>query len=281
MTRIAEIVVEVAAARRAGAERAAWAAGAQGIETRDQDHGVPRGRVQVVWWAPSPLAKPIAAKVRAELGPDARVATRSVDASWLPAARPRKLGAGFVVVGPDDRRPDVRGRRALALDANLGFGDGLHPTTRLCVEALERVSMPARVLDVGTGTGVLSLVAAHLGAERLTATDIDPLALHAARANLRRNGVRVRLRSELPSGRFGLVVANLYLEPLLRLLPQLCARADTVIVSGFGVASAAHVRARFEALDFAVERKTTRARFACVTATRRPTTHGARARRRA
>lgn len=271
MTRVAEIVVEVPLGGRAAAERVAWAAGAQGLETRDGDHGVGRGRVQIVWWTPGALGTALARKVRAELGPAASVRTRLVDAAWLPPPRPRALGKGFVVVGADDARSHVRGRRALAIEASLGFGDGVHATTRLCVEALERLApLPARVLDVGTGTGVLSIVASLLGAKAIAATDIDPLALHAARENLRRNAVRARLTATLPKGPFGLVVANLYFEPLLALLPELCARADVLVVSGFGVGSTPRVVEALRGQGLRPARPRTREGFACLTAARPP-----------
>lgn len=79
----------------------------------------------------------------------------------------------------------------LYLDAGMAFGTGTHETTQLCVEALEALPRPPRsLLDVGTGTGILSLVALKLGAERARGTDIDPVAVAAARDNARDNGVR-------------------------------------------------------------------------------------------
>lgn len=269
--RLAEIVVDVPASARGVAERAAYASGAQGLEVRDADTGATNGRVQVVWWAPEGVRHAIARAVRSQLDSvrGARVATRLVDAAWMKPPRPRNLGARFVVVGPDESRGRIRGRIALPIEASLGFGDGLHPTTALCVEAMERRAMPARVLDVGTGTGVLSIVASKLGAETIVATDVDPLALHAARDNLARNGVQARLSRALPRGRFDLVIANVYFEPLLGLLPELSRRADTLILSGFGVGSTPKI---VDALPgFACERPRTRQGFACLTATRRPT----------
>lgn len=272
MIRVAEILVDVPVGARAHAERAAWKAGAQGLEIRDLETGVEKGRVQVVWWAPAGAVRHAVLRVvRQELRqvPTARVSSRLVEAAWLRPPRPRNLGAGFVVVGPDDPRRLIRGRVALPIEAALGFGDGFHPTTALCVEAMERLEVPARVLDVGTGTGVLTIVAARLGARTLAATDIDPLALQAARTNLARNGVAARVGRVMPRGRFDLVVANLYFAPLLALLPQLGARADrTLVVSGFGVSSAPRVAEALGALGFAPGRARTRQGFACLTATR-------------
>ena len=264
--RIAEITITVPGGRRAEAERLAYAAGAQGLEVRDADTGL-RDRVQIVWWAPLSVRRAILRMVRAK---GVEVAARVVEASWMPAPRARNLGTRFVVVGPDDGRARVRGRVALPLEASLGFGDGLHPTTALCVEAMERLAIPTSVLDVGTGTGVLAIVAARLGAERVVATDVDPLAREAARGNLVRCGVSAKLRADLPGGRFGLVVSNLYFEPLLGLLPELTARAGTLVVSGFGLGSSPTVAARIRELGLSPARARTRAGFACITATRPP-----------
>lgn len=269
--RVAEIVVDVPSSARGAAERVAYASGAQGIELRDADTGATNGRVQIVWWAPEGVRHAIARAVRDALHSvrDARITTRLVDAAWLKPPRPRSLGAKFVVVGPDETKQRLRGRIALSIEATLGFGDGFHPTTALCVEAMERIAMPRRVVDVGTGTGVLSIVAAKLGAESIVATDVDPLALHAARDNLARNGVHARLSRALPRGRFDLVIANVYFEPLVGLLPELAKHGDILILSGFGVGSTPKI---VDALPgFACERPRTRQGFACVTATRRPT----------
>ena len=76
------------------------------------------------------------------------------------------------------------------LDPGMAFGTGLHPSTRLCIAALEEIVQPGdRVLDVGTGSGVLSIVAHKLGAAAILATDIDPIAVDVAGENAARNGV--------------------------------------------------------------------------------------------
>ncbi len=76
------------------------------------------------------------------------------------------------------------------LDPGMAFGTGLHPTTRLCIAALEEVVQPGdTVLDVGTGSGVLSIVAAKLGATSILATDIDPIAVQVTHENVAINGL--------------------------------------------------------------------------------------------
>ncbi|MBI4233547.1 MAG: 50S ribosomal protein L11 methyltransferase [Chloroflexi bacterium] len=108
------------------------------------------------------------------------------------------------------------GELVVRLDPGLAFGTGHHPTTRMCLEALERLLTPgARVLDLGTGSGVLAITAALLGASQVAALDTDATAVRAARANARLNRVgRVVkvFRGTLPweSGEsFNLVLANI------------------------------------------------------------------------
>ena len=134
----------------------------------------------------------------------------------------------------------------LALDPGMAFGTGLHPTTRLCLAAIEAVAdrraSPgggARVLDVGCGSGILAIAALRLGAATALGVDVDPIALEATRANARRNRVARRLRTQdgsLPSGQppFDLVLANLIASLLVRLAPEL---ASEVRPQGLLIAS--------------------------------------------
>src|SRR5690606_1905850 len=128
--------------------------------------GAPLGRVIVRLWVPSGDA----ARARRALGRALGEGVAITIGAKLraSAARPVPVGRGFVVAPPGEPTgARWRGRTPLFLDAGEAFGDGAHPTTALCVAALER--MPprslrrARVLDVGTGTGVLALVAALRG----------------------------------------------------------------------------------------------------------------------
>jgi ribosomal protein L11 methyltransferase len=117
----------------------------------------------------------------------------------------------------------------IELDPGMAFGTGLHPSTRLCLAALEdTVAAGDHVLDVGTGSGVLAVAALKLGAAQVLATDIDPIAVAVAQENLGLNGyaagpegsVEVRQASvpEGVAGRFQVVVANILAEVLAGLL---------------------------------------------------------------
>ena len=114
----------------------------------------------------------------------------------------------------------------LILDPGMAFGTGSHPTTRRCLEWLERnVSSGCTVLDYGCGSGILAIAAARLGAGRVAGVDIDPLAVDAARANAERNGVVALFAdSAMPvAGEYDVVVANILSNPLRVLAPAICA----------------------------------------------------------
>ncbi len=115
----------------------------------------------------------------------------------------------------------------LILDPGMAFGTGSHPTTRLCLEWLERkVSAECSLLDYGCGSGILAIAAARLGAGRVAGVDIDPQAVEAAYANAERNGVISALFADSAqpvAGEYDLVVANILSNPLRVLAPAICA----------------------------------------------------------
>lgn len=121
--------------------------------------------------------------------------------------------------------PVPEDREAIYIDPGMAFGTGTHETTQLCAQALDallEVRPIENLLDVGTGTGILSIAAIKLGAQKATGTEIDPVALQAARENADENGVGDAFVDTLklpdhwgPS--FDVVVANILAEPLLSL----------------------------------------------------------------
>jgi ribosomal protein L11 methyltransferase len=120
---------------------------------------------------------------------------------------------------------------SVTIDPGMAFGTGSHPTTALCLERCDELlalKPGADVLDVGTGSGIIALLASKLGARRIVGTENDPVALDTARAGARLNGV-VGIEwllvdpAEVP-GRFGIVIANILLNTLEELAPQIAGK---------------------------------------------------------
>ena len=168
-------------------------------------------------------------------------------------------------------RPTWRRHRAapddvvLALDPGMAFGTGLHPTTRLCLAALERLAdrgavSDARVLDVGCGSGILAIAAARLGASEVLGVDTDAIAIEATEANATRNDVAGRVRARLGSlpsedGPRDVVLANLIASLLVTLARELrdeLTPAGTLLAGGIFADREPDVHAAFERVGLVV-----------------------------
>jgi len=200
--------------------------------------------------------------------------TRLVDeADWADAWKAHfpvmRIGRHVVI------RPTWRRHRAapddvvLALDPGMAFGTGLHPTTRLCLVALERLAdagrmTGARVLDVGCGSGILAIAAVRLGAADAVGVDTDPIAIESTLANARRNRLAPRIRASvgsLPTGEppFDVIAANLIAGVLVQIAAQLAAElaaGGRLVASGIFVDREGEVRHAFEAAGLAVTERT-------------------------
>lgn len=143
----------------------------------------------------------------------------------------------------------------IALDPGMAFGTGTHPTTRLCLAALEQVIDPGMtVLDLGTGSGVLSIAAAKQGAGSVLAVDIDEIAVASAKRNATLNGVADTVRIETGSldragEQYDLVLVNILSQVILSLLDQglgdVIRPGGMVIASGIIDDQEREVRAKF------------------------------------
>jgi ribosomal protein L11 methyltransferase len=169
----------------------------------------------------------------------------------------------------------------LAIDPGMAFGTGLHPTTRLCLTALESIADDgrvggARVLDVGCGSGILAIAAVKLGASDALGVDTDPIAIESTMANARRNRLARRIRARagsIPSGEpaFDLVLANLIagvLVPLAGALRDELRPGGTLVASGIFVDREAEVRSSFEASGLRVGRRAAEGDWVALVASR-------------
>lgn len=150
--------------------------------------------------------------------------------AWKESYHPLPIGHRLLVV-PSWLEPALDNTRlVIRMDPQMAFGSGTHATTRGCLEFLEALGETralGRVLDMGTGSGILAIWAALLGAERVIATDLDPIAVETANRNCSVNGVAACvevIESEaVPSGPFGTIVANILAKVLIQVAPQLVA----------------------------------------------------------
>lgn len=165
--------------------------------------------------------------------------------SSLEGLAPVRAGR-FLVHGSHDRDAVKVNDLAIEIEAALAFGTGHHGTTRGCLEALAgelKRRRPRRVLDVGTGTGILAFAAAKALKSTIVAGDLDPVAIEVARGNARLNGIAPWLRLYVApgvrhasaAGRYDVVFANILAKPLRLLAPSLArklAPGGSLILSG-------------------------------------------------
>jgi ribosomal protein L11 methyltransferase len=178
--------------------------------------------------------------------------------AWKQFFKPQRIGRRIVVKptwedflpGPDDL--------ILQIDPGMAFGTGLHATTRLCLRALEEHVTPGMAIaDVGTGSGILAVGAALLGAASIEATDIDPLAVRVAKENIAVNSVTDRINvyeaATPPSGTFDIVVANILADVILGMADALYSAVrpgGALIASGIIESRAEDVRRGLRAVGF-------------------------------
>lgn len=199
--------------------------------------------------------------------------------SWRDCYEQIEIGEKLVVVPEWMDAPD-NGRIALRLDPGIAFGTGSHPTTKLCLAALESYAAPGvRALDLGCGSGILGIGALLLGAESNTGCDVDPMAPEAAMANAALNGIgedKMRvyagdilkdasLRRTLGGG-YQLVLANIVADVIIALAAyarSFMAQDGVFICSGIIDDRADEVRAALERNGFTVVAHTSEEEWHC------------------
>lgn len=159
---------------------------------------------------------------------------------WMDNYHPMKFGRRLWVCPSWKDVPEPNAVN-LMLDPGLAFGTGTHPTTALCLAFLDSLTLDGKqVIDYGCGSGILGIAALLLGAEHVTAVDIDPQALEASLDNLQRNQLskdklQVFFPEKAPQDQADLVVANILAGPLVQLAPTLtalCKSGGQLILSG-------------------------------------------------
>jgi ribosomal protein L11 methyltransferase len=234
-----------------------WEHGTLGVEMLPGQAGV--SRLLAYFSAPaSELQRVIEAL---DGGPALSVEPAAVpDVDWVARFRETfsAMDVGAFTIAPAWDRPArvAAGRHLLLIDPGRAFGTGTHETTRLCLRTLEQIFAQRQVhsmLDVGTGTGILAIAGALLGAQRVTALDNDPEALASARCHAALNGIRLGLvqgdgARGVTACAFDVIVANITAPLLRQRSPEILAAAAPgadVVLSGLLVQEADSVAAAY------------------------------------
>ncbi|GGK35098.1 50S ribosomal protein L11 methyltransferase [Salinarimonas ramus] len=228
------------------------------------------------YFASPPDEDAVRAMIRPVIGEEAdralfeAIAQKDWVAASLEGLKPVRAGR-FLVHGSHDRHTRAPNDLAIEIEAALAFGTGHHGTTRGCLLALvdeTKRRRPMRVLDVGTGTGILAFAAAKGTKRKVVAGDIDPVAVAVARDNARANGVApwldlyvgpgIRAAQAARTRHFDLVFANILAKPLRRLAPDLArvtAPGGTLVLSGLLASDVPGVLSAYRAQGFALAKR--------------------------
>lgn len=199
---------------------------------------------------------------------DAKIETVGVNEedwanSWKAYYKPIKIGKKLVIVPAWEKYEPLEGELIVRMDPGMAFGTGTHETTRLVIQMLENYTKPGcRMLDVGTGSGILAICASRLGAGECKAYDIDPMAVRVANENIKDSGltnitceVSDLLKGADKSKPYDLICANIVADIIIRMTPDVGAfmHEDTVLLaSGIIAERADDVISCFEAHGFKI-----------------------------
>ncbi len=182
---------------------------------------------------------------------------------WRSAFPPQKIGKHLVIAPTWDDIVPEPSEILIRLDPGMAFGTGQHPTTQLALELLE-ISIKGSdvVADIGTGSGILAIAAAKLGAKRVDAVDLDTTTIPIARSNIQLNKVESIIRLHQGDGlnalerqKYPLIVANILTKvilPMIPICPKFLEPAGRLILSGILATEASQIEAQLEANGFRV-----------------------------
>ncbi len=214
------------------------------------------------------------------------LAEENWEESWKDNYPPQPIGEKLIVL-PYWRADETEGRLPVILDPGLTFGTGAHPSTQMVVETMETVVKPgAACLDLGSGSGILSITALRLGAKSAIGVDIDPKAEDIARENAAYNGFSAPaftaltgnvvedhpLMEKLAAGEYDVVLVNIVADVIIGLapvLPRFLGENTTLICSGILDSRLADVTAALEQAGIAVTATRAKEEWRCVSAKRR------------
>ena len=207
--------------------------------------------------------------------------------NWKKYYKPMPIGEKLLVCPSWEEVPELGERKLLLLDPGMAFGSGLHETTRMCLEEIEkRVCDGTTLIDLGCGSGILSIAASLLGAKDLVAVDVDPVCTKVARENAELNGVTLHtvvgnvindddffrtLRSSEKDGKYDIVVANIVAGVLIKIafrIPELLHEGGIFISSGIIHERLDEVIAAYESVGLSIVEIKKMGEWAAVVATR-------------
>ncbi len=215
------------------------------------------------------------------------LAEENWEESWKENYPPQPVGEGLVVLPYWLADADTEGRIPIVLDPGLTFGTGAHPSTQMVLETMEKTVKPgAKCLDLGSGSGILSIAALRLGAESAIGVDIDPKAEDIARENAGYNGFAapeftaytgnvtqdIALMDKLSQGEYDVVLVNIVADVIIGLapvLPNFLRENTTLICSGILDTRLGDVTAALEKAGMTVTATKEKEDWRCVSAKRR------------
>ncbi|MDD5475239.1 MAG: 50S ribosomal protein L11 methyltransferase [Syntrophales bacterium] len=198
---------------------------------------------------------------------------------WKKYFKPLRISKNIVIKPTWERYTPKGGEIVIDIDPGMAFGTGQHASTRLCVNAIEDIMLKKRpsegwnVLDVGTGTGILAMCCVKLGADRVTAIDLDQQAVEIATVNIAINGLvkNIDIYNQDAStmrGTFNLIAANLTAPTLINLrdtLVSMMSPGGYLVASGITDMYGTHVEKIFETGDILIHERNEEMEWVCIT----------------